>query len=66
MATVKDIETAVTDLSKKELSQFRKWFEDFDAAEWDQQFEEDVKSGRLNNIAKEALKDFQEGKFKEL
>ncbi|GAN33229.1 MULTISPECIES: hypothetical protein [Candidatus Brocadia] len=41
-------------------------FEEFDAATWDKQIEEDVKSGRLDAIAEQAISDFKKGRFKEL
>lgn len=33
---------------------------------WDKQFEEDVKAGRLDRFAEEALQDFQERRCKEI
>ena len=61
-----EIEKAVAQLSVDELSRFRKWFEQFDAQIWDQQFEADVQAGKLDRIAECALADYQAGKFKEL
>lgn len=66
MSTVKEIEKAISNLKAEELAQFREWFEEFDAAVWDKQFEEDVKSGKLDAIAGKAIADFKKGKFKEL
>ena len=66
MSTVQDIETAVRKLSREELSAFRTWFVEFDAAAWDRQFEEDVYAGRLETLAEEALKDFHEGRCRDL
>jgi hypothetical protein len=66
MATVQEIEKEVSNLSRKELAEFRTWFEEFDAAIWDEQFEEDVRSGKLDKLAEEAIKDFKKGKFKEI
>lgn len=51
MVTIKELEKAVTDLSPDKLAEFRAWFESFDAAQWDKQFEEDVKSGKLDRVA---------------
>jgi hypothetical protein len=59
MSTVKEIESAVSQLSPEELSAFRTWFSEFDAAVWDKQFEQDVKAGRLDKLADEALKDLR-------
>ena len=66
MATIQEIEKAISNLTPKELSQFRVWFTKFDAATWDKQFEEDVKSGRLDAIAEKAIVDFKKGRLKEL
>jgi hypothetical protein len=61
VSSVKEIEAAVSKLSQTELSSFRAWFVDFDAAVWDRQFEKDVKAGRLDSLANEALRDLDEG-----
>lgn len=62
MNTVREIESAVAKLSREELSAFRGWFEEFDAEAWDRQFEADVKAGRLDSLADEALRDLREGR----
>jgi hypothetical protein len=66
MSTVKEIESAVKKLSIEELSIFRSWFQDFDAAAWDKQFEQDVHAGRLDSLADEALRDLKEGRCTDL
>ena len=55
MSTVKEIESAVTKLTPEELRLFRSWLQEFDAAAWDRQFADDVRSGRLDALADEAL-----------
>jgi len=60
MTTVKEIEEAVANLPKPELDKFRLWFEKFDAELWDTQFEDDVRSGKLDLLADQALKDHEE------
>jgi hypothetical protein len=62
MTTVKEIEEAVEKLPKLELDKFRSWFEKFEAELWDQRFEDDVRSGKLDQLADRALKDFEEGR----
>jgi hypothetical protein len=62
MSTAREIEHAVSQLSSEELAAFRAWFTEFDAALWDRQIEEDVTAGRLDELAEEALRDFQEGR----
>ena len=62
MSTVREIEDAVAQLSSEELAAFRSWFGEFDAALWDGLIEEDITAGRLDELAEEALRHFQEGR----
>lgn len=64
--TVQEIEKAITELSPHELARFREWFEEFDARAWDEQFERDAKSGKLDKLAEKAIEDYRAGKAKEL
>jgi len=64
--SIHEIEQAITELSPDELARFRQWFEEFDAVIWDEQFERDAKSGKLDNLASKAKSDFRAGKAKEL
>ena len=66
MSTVQEIETAVGRLSPEELKTFREWFTHFDADRWDAQLESDVADGRLDGLADEALRDFKQGRCREL
>ncbi len=66
MTTVEQITGAVKRLPKKDLARSRKWFAAFDAALWDQQLEEDVAAGRLDALAREALRDHRAGRTTEL
>jgi hypothetical protein len=62
VSTVQEIESAVSRLSEEELAAFRGWFAKFGVEGWDRQFEKDVRSGRLDTLADEALRDFSEGR----
>ena len=62
MTTVQEIEKLITILPKPDLSKFRSWFEKFDANAWDNQFEQDAKNGKLDHLADEALRDFENGR----
>jgi hypothetical protein len=66
MPNVQELEKEVSNLSPTDLAEFRAWFEEFDAALWDREFEEDAKSGRLDAAAEKALSDFEKGNFTEL
>ena len=56
MSKVESIEEQIEKLSPTELAAFRRWYSAFDAEIWDRQFESDVKAGRLDALADEALR----------
>ena len=62
MTTVQENQESVAHLAEPELGKFRSWFEEFDANAWDKQFERDVKSGKLDSLADEALRDAASGR----
>ena len=61
MSKLETLEQKVSALSAEELAEFRRWFAEFDAAAWDRQIERDVKAGKLDSIADEALGDHSRG-----
>jgi hypothetical protein len=64
--TIEDIDKAVSKLPSDQLAEFRAWFEEFDAARFDEKVERDAKSGRLDRQADQALDDFRKGRAREL
>ena len=66
MGKVEKIEEAVQALTREELSAFREWFRRYDSEEWDRQIEENVRAGKLDKLADEALAAHKAGKSKEL
>lgn len=64
--SIQEIETAIQNLSDDDLVALRHWFAEFDARQWDQQFEDDARSGRLDSLASEALSDLREGRCRDL
>jgi hypothetical protein len=66
MSTIQEIEHAIRQLPPDELAAFREWFREFDARLWDEQFERDAASGRLDALAEEALADLRAGRCTEL
>jgi hypothetical protein len=66
MSKVENIEQEVRDLTPSELAAFRRWFLEFDAQVWDRQIEEDIRDGKLDKLAEEALASHRAGKSKEL
>ncbi|MBC7609274.1 MAG: hypothetical protein H7228_06800 [Polaromonas sp.] len=66
MGNVKSIESAVESLPPMELAEFRQWFAEFDGHEWDKQIEQDTASGKLDQLAAEALADYCAGATRQL
>jgi hypothetical protein len=66
MTEVKKLEGEIQKLSYAELTAFRKWFSEFDSEEWDRQIEEDIRAGKLDEIAKDAIAAHRDGRSKEL
>lgn len=62
MNTLEEIQFAVSRLSKEEQSRFRHWFFEFDAQQWDEQIEHDVRAGRLDQLASQATEHLREGR----
>jgi hypothetical protein len=66
MITVEDIEKAVERLPPEKLAKFRAWFEQFEAARFDQKIERDAHSGKFDGLAEEALREYRDGRTREL
>ena len=66
MITVKEIQSAVLQLSPEDLAAFRVCFIGFDAARLDQRFESDALEGKLDDLATEAVRDLDEGRCTDL
>lgn len=55
MTNVEKLEIEVQKLSPDELSAFREWFQKFDSDDWDGQIKEDIATGKLHKLSKEAV-----------
>ncbi len=66
MTKIEIIERQIKELSREELAQFRAWFAEFDGELWDRQFEADVKAGKLDALAEQALRDHLAGQSTKL
>lgn len=66
MSTIQEIEQAIQNLAPGDLTEFRRWFAEYDAAKWDEEIERDATSGRLDALAREAREDFRQGRCKSL
>ena len=58
---VKEIETAITQLSAEDVAKLVGWLEDYQAQLWDKQIEEDLEAGRLDALLAEVDKEYEAG-----
>jgi hypothetical protein len=66
MTKVEALKSDVQSLTQTELTEFRKWFEDYDNERWDRQIEADSKAGKFDQLEAEALAEFDRGETIEL
>lgn len=66
MTKVEKLEKEIRNLSAAELAAFREWFREYDSNEWDRRIEEDIQSGKLDALAKEALAAHEAGETRRL
>jgi hypothetical protein len=64
--TVEDLEKAVAKLPPDQFAQFRAWFDELDAARFDEKIERDAKAGTLDLLADQAVDDFRKARTREL
>jgi hypothetical protein len=51
----------IQNLSEDELQEFREWFARFDDEVWIDQWEDDVKSGALDDLGDQAIEEHEKG-----
>ncbi|MEE9530347.1 MAG: hypothetical protein V3W52_05090 [Syntrophobacteria bacterium] len=66
MTKIEKLEREVQELSRAELAAFRDWFREYDSDEWDRQIEEDIRAGKLDALAEEAIAEYNAGRTSEL
>jgi hypothetical protein len=62
MTTVQEIESAIELLSRDRLLELVAWLKGRYGDEWDRQFEDDVRAGRLDHLAREARAEYHAGR----
>ena len=60
--SVEELEKAVSELPREDLTKFSSWFQNYMAKEWDRQIEKDLKAGRLDTLIEEAKDDIAAGR----
>ena len=61
-----ELEQEVQKLSPAEFSAFTRWLDEYAAAQWDDQIEKDVASGKFTKLLEKVDSEFADGKCKEL
>jgi len=62
MSTVEEIEAAIEGLPRQQFFQLITWVKNRYEDEWDRQIEQDVRDGKLNHLAREALAEYHAGR----
>ncbi len=66
MSNVEAIKSAIEALPESDYIELRQWFNEKDWEKWDKQIEADSKSGKLDFLIAEAMKEKEKGTLKEL
>ncbi len=66
MSNVEAIKSAIEALPESDYIELRQWLNKKDWDKWDKQIEEDSKSGKLDFLIADALKEKEKGTLKEL
>jgi hypothetical protein len=64
--SVKELETAIMNLSVKELSELTAWLIEYRQQVWDRQIEDDLEDGRLDALLDEVDSEYEAGLAKVL
>ncbi len=66
MATVEELQQAILKLPQEDYAELLRWLLDEDWERWEREFEEDVRAGKLDALAAEALEAKARGELKDL
>ena len=66
MTNVTELQQAILGLSEAEYTELRHWLRDQDWELWEREFDEDVRAGKLNALAADALSARAKGDLKAL
>ncbi len=59
--SVREIENAITQLPTDELAELVMWLEEYYAAIWEKQIEQDLETGRMNDLLAELDEEYAAG-----
>ncbi len=66
MLSVQTIEDAIQKLPEPDLAELQRWFSEFYGNIWNNKIEHDAQSGKLDDLAAEALAEYHSGLVTEL
>ena len=66
MSNIEAIKSAIEALPESDYIELRQWFNEKDSDKWDKQIEADSKSGKLDFLIADAMKEKEKGTLKEL
>jgi hypothetical protein len=64
--SLQEIETAIQSLPLENVKKLREWIAEYEAEAWDRQIAEDIRAGRLDRFADEALAELDRGECRPL
>ncbi len=64
--SVKEIEAAIAQLPRHEITELSRWLEEFQNQMWDEQIERDAKAGRFDQLIEQAKAQYAAGQCKPL
>ena len=59
--SILEIESAITQLPRRELAELISWLQEYEAEAWDRQIEDDLAAGRLDRLLSEVDKEYEAG-----
>ena len=66
MTTVTEIQRAIEELAESDYAELMRWIQERDWEKWDEELEEDVRAGRLDALAANALEAKARGELRDL
>ena len=66
MTTVSELQKVILGLSEAEYAELRGWLLDEDWERWEREFDEDVRAGKLDALAAEALEAKVKGQLRDM
>lgn len=66
MTRIQMLEREIKKLDPSHLAMLRDWFRKYDSDAWDRQITHDARTGKLEKMAKQAIRDHHQGKSREL